>query len=189
MPELLDESIAEIKEQTAHVADTGEASGSAVADERQAEPVIECDESTAECSDKLEAPVLSDSVCENAMVDESVAVVEEPVAVLNESVAVLEEPVAVLEEPVAAVPDETGTLQDDPAAEHAIRMYIRSSGARRQADRTPGERGTDFRARGADRGGRRPVLSRGGRRSARVANQMTEIDDQAARVDEADAVV
>jgi hypothetical protein len=126
MPELLEESIAEFKEQTAHVADADETSGPAVADERQAEPLIECHESTAESGDKLEAPVLSDSLSENAMVDELVAVVEEPVAVVEEPVAVLEEPVAVLEErvavleqPAAAVAEETGVVHDEPGAEHA----------------------------------------------------------------------
>jgi hypothetical protein len=112
MPELLEESIAEVKEQTAHVADTVESSGSAVANETQTEPVIECRESTAESSDKLEALVLPGSVSENAMVDDSVAVVDEPVAVLDE-------PVAVLEEPTAVGFEETSAVHDEPGAEHA----------------------------------------------------------------------
>src|SRR3954447_19104211 len=114
MPELLEESIAEVMEQTAHVADTAESSGSAVADETQAEPIIECHESAAESLDKLEAPVLSDSDIENAMVAESVDVLEEPVAVLEEPAAVLEEPIAVLEEPVAVLEEPIAVL-DEPA--------------------------------------------------------------------------
>jgi hypothetical protein len=115
MPELLEEPIAEIKDETAHVADTGESSGSAVADERQAEPAIEFHESTAESSYKLEAPVLSDTVSENTMVDESVAVLEEPVAAHEEPVAILEEPVAILEEP-AAILEEPVAVLEEPAA-------------------------------------------------------------------------
>ena len=121
MPDLLEESIAEIKEQTAHVADTGGFSGSAVADETQAEPVIECHECTAESSDKLEAPVSSDSISEIAMVDESVAVLEEPVAVLEEpavpeeTVAVLDEPIAVPDEPVVVLEESIAVL-DEPVA-------------------------------------------------------------------------
>jgi hypothetical protein len=141
MPELLEESIAEAKEQeqSAHVADTGEVSDSTLADETRSEPVIECLESSADISDKLEAPVLTDSASENAIVEEPVPALEEPVAVLEEPVADLEEPVADLEEPVAglgesvadlgepvavldepsaAVPEETGTLDDEPGTEH-----------------------------------------------------------------------
>jgi hypothetical protein len=110
MPELLEESIAEVKEQSALVADTGEASSSTLADETQAEPVIECHESTAESSDKLESPAWLDSGSEKAMVDESIAVLEEPVAVLEEPSA------AVLEEPSAAVLDETGAILEEPSA-------------------------------------------------------------------------
>jgi hypothetical protein len=126
MPELLEESIAEVKEQTADVADSAESSSLAVAAETQVEPVIECRESTPESCDKLESPVASDSVSESAMVadpvavlDEPVAVVADPVAVLEEPVAVVEEPVAVLEQPAAAGPEETGAVHDEPCAEHA----------------------------------------------------------------------
>ena len=107
MPELLEESIAEVKEQeqSAHVADTGEVSGSTLADETRSEPVIESHESSAYISDKLEAPSLTESVSENAMVDEPVAD--------------LDEPVADLDEPSAAVPEETGTLDDEPGIKQA----------------------------------------------------------------------
>ena len=193
MPELLEESIAEVKEQTAHVADTGEASGSALADETRAEPVIEFHESIAESSDKLEAPALSDSVSENAMVDESVAVLEEPVAVLEEPVAVLEEPVAVLEEPVAvleepsaAVPEETGALDDEPGAEHAAFEY--TSEAPEVADEPieiPAieEVAAVLAAPIAEAADQCSVDSAA--EAHAVANQVAEIHDQAARVDEA----
>jgi hypothetical protein len=200
MPELLEESIAEIKEQTTPVADTGAPSGSAIADERQAEPVIERNESTAESSDKLEAPVLSDSASENAMVDESVAVLEvpvavveqpvavlqEPVAVLEEAVAVLEEPVAVLEEPAAAVLDETGALHDEPGAEHA-------------ASEAPGLPDEPIELPAIEEQASvlaEPIAEAADQCSVEaaaeahvVANQVSEIHEQDARVDEADVSV
>jgi hypothetical protein len=176
MPELLEESIAEIKEQSACVADTGEASGSTLADEIGAEPVSEYLESTAESSDGLEAPALFDSSSENTMVDESVAD--------------LEEPIAVLKEPPAAVQEETGALDDEPSAEHA--SFECTSEAPEPADEpmeipaiedaavmlaAPIAEATDECS--ADSAAEAHV----------VADQVTQIHDQAARVDEADASV
>jgi hypothetical protein len=185
MPELLEESIAEIKEQSACVADTGEAPESTITDETKAEPVSEYLESTAESSDRLETPALSDSGGENIVFDESVADLEEPIAVL-------EEPIAVLEEPSAAVQEETGALDDEPGAEQSA--FEPTSEALELADEpieipaieeeevavvlaAPIEEAADHCS--VDSVAEEHV----------VPNQMTEIQDQAAPVDEADASV
>ena len=204
MPELLEEPIAEVKEQTDHVADTCEASGPALADETRAEPVIEFHESITESSDNPEAPALSESVSENAVVDESVAVLEEPVAVLEEPVAVLEEPVAVLEEPVAvleepsaveleepsaAVPEETGALDDEPGA--ALAPFVDPAEAPEVADEPIEimaiEEVADVLAAPIAEAADLSSVDSAAEAHA-VADQVAEIHDQDARVDEAVAI-
>jgi hypothetical protein len=190
MPELLEESTAEVMEQTAQVADTAEFSGSAVADETQAEPVIECHEPAAESIDKREAPVLSDSVIENAMVDESVAVLEEPVAILEEPIAVLEEPVAVFDEPAAAVPEETGAMHDEAGAEHAAfectseAPVLTDEPIEIPAIEEPAAVLAEPIAEAADL-----CSDEAAAEAHTVANEVTEIHDQAAQVDEAASFV
>jgi hypothetical protein len=196
MPELLEEPIAEVKEESAHIADTGEPSGSTLADETPAEPVIECHESTAESSDTPEAPALSDSISGTAMVDESVAELDESVAVLEEPVADLDEPIAVLEEPVAvheessaAVPEVTSASDDEPAGEHAV--FESTSEAPELADEpieAPAieEAAAVLAAPIAEAADQCSVDSAAA--ADVVADQVTEIHDAAAQVDEADAL-